>query len=197
MLGFIIKRIFFISAIIVISPLIIFRWLGQHLLGSQKGKVFCGIAEFLSLCPSFIGIYLRKAYYWSACTNVSPDVQFLFGSMLTHRENVIRSGVVIGHYTFIGFSDIEENVQLGARVSIISGRYQHGRPNHRVQEQDHEPEHEIIHIGKNSWIGQDAVILANIGENCTVGAGSVVFKDIPDNTTVLGNPARKVSMKQN
>ena len=193
MIKFLLKRTFFILGVVLVSPLILLDWIG-YIFGGHRSKIFCGCAELLSICPSYIGIILRKAYYWAVCTDVSPDVHFLFGSMLSHRENVIRSGVVVGHYTLIGFADIGENVQLGPRVSIISGKYQHGRPDQRGDEEEAEPEHVVIKIGKNSWIGQDVVIMANIGENSTVGAGSVVYKDVPDNTTVLGNPARKVSM---
>jgi len=83
---------------------------------------------------------------------------------------------------------------MGARTSIISGKYQHGRPDHRATGGDIVEEHQANNIGKNTWIGQDAVVLVSIGEGCTIGAGSVVLRDVPDGTTVLGNPARKVSL---
>ena len=49
-----------------------------------------------------------------------------------------------------------------------------------------------VHIGKNCWIGANAVILPGItiGDNVVVGAGSVVTKDLPDNVVALGNPCR-------
>ena len=190
------KRLFLVIGLLLVSPLVLITWLEALILGKSHSRIFHSCAEILSICPTIIGTYMRKAFYWSTCTDVSPDAHFLFGSWLAYRENVIRSGVTIGAYTFIGYADIGENVLFGARVSIISGKYQHGRPDQRTGETDGEiiEEHETIHIGKNSWIGQDAVLLANIGENCTVGAGSVVFKDVPDNTTVMGNPARKVNI---
>ncbi len=194
MIRYIFKRFFFILGVLAVFPLILLTWLDIIIFHKNQGRIFSACAEILSICPTIVGIYLRKAYYWAVCTNVSPDAHFLLGSMLTHRENVIRSGVAIGYHTFIGYADIGENVLLGARCSIISGKYQHGRPGQRVKQEEIEEEHEVIHIGKNSWIGQDVVILANIGKNCTVGAGSVVLKDVADNTTVLGNPARKVNI---
>lgn len=115
-------------------------------------------------------------------------------SLLAHRENIIRAGTVIGAYSTIGYADIGENVLFGSKISIISGKYQHGTPKQRKEGAEVMEEHQVLKIGRNTWIGQDAVILANIGENCTVAAGSVVFKDVPDSTTVMGNPARKVSL---
>lgn len=191
----ILKNLLFILALVVVSPMVLLTYLGILLLNKEGiGRIFCGCAEILSLCPTYIGVYLRKAYYWSTCDNVAPHTHFLFGCMLTHRENSIGQGVVIGQGTYIGYADIADNVQLGPRVSIISGKYQHGRPGERIQNIDLEPEHTVIHIGNNSWIGQNAIIMANIGKNCTVGAGSVVMRDVADNTTVLGNPARKVNL---
>ena len=190
------KRLIFGLGILAVSPLIIITRLEAIIFGKKQERIFSSCKEILSIFPTILGVYFRKAYYWGVCTEISPDSHFLFGCMLAHRENIIRSGVVIGHYTFIGYADIGENVLFGARVSIVSGKYQHGRPEQRAgQIDDITEENVIIHIGKNSWIGQDVVILANIGENCTVGAGSVVLKDVPDNTTVLGNPARKVNIK--
>lgn len=190
-----IKRFLFFLAVFCVLPLIIITKLETVIFGDRGKRLFNGSAEFLSLIPSIFGVYFRKAFYWAVCTDVSPDVHFLFGSMLAHRENIIRGGVVIGAHTYIGYADIGEDVMFGARVSIISGKYQHGRPNQRAEGGGMTEENVIIVIGKNTWIGQDVSILANIGANCTVAAGSVVFKDVPDNTTVLGNPARKVNME--
>lgn len=49
-----------------------------------------------------------------------------------------------------------------------------------------------IHIGKNVWIGANAVICAGvrIGDNAVVAAGAVVVKDVEANTVVGGVPAR-------
>jgi len=49
-------------------------------------------------------------------------------------------------------------------------------------------------IGKNVWIGFNAVILlgVTIGDNSVIGAGSTVIKDIPPYCVAVGNPARVV-----
>ncbi len=187
------KRVLFIFALVIVSPLILICILEEYVFGKEKERVFVSCAEILSLNPTLIGTYLRKAFYWATCTDVHRDTHFLLGSMLAHRSNSIGRGVVVGHYSFMGKANIGDNVILGARVSIVSGKYRHGRPGQRIIEQNPTGETGIICIGRNSWIGQDAILLANIGENCTVGAGSVVYHEVADNTTVIGNPARKVN----
>lgn len=49
-----------------------------------------------------------------------------------------------------------------------------------------------IHIGRNVWIGSNAVILpgVTIGDNAVIGAGSIVTRDIPANVVAVGNPCR-------
>ena len=49
-----------------------------------------------------------------------------------------------------------------------------------------------VHIGKNAWIGDSAIVCkgVTIGENSIIGAGSVVTGAIPANTIAAGNPAR-------
>lgn len=49
-----------------------------------------------------------------------------------------------------------------------------------------------VHIGKNCWIGANAIILPGItiGDSVVVGAGSVVTKDLPDNVVAVGNPCK-------
>lgn len=51
-----------------------------------------------------------------------------------------------------------------------------------------------VHIGKNVWIGANAVICSGvtIGDNAVVAAGAVVVKDVEKNTVVGGVPAKKI-----
>lgn len=188
-----IRRLLFACGVILTSPLILLAWLESTLTDGKGEKMFGSAKELLAAIPTFIGEYLRAAFYWAVCRDVSIGVMFLYGSMIAHRDTTIRPGCLIGVHSIVGYADIGANVMLGARVSILSGKYQHGRP-----ASDHglgsAGEYSRVSIGDHSWIGEGALILAPVGKNCTVGAGSVVYKEVPDHSTVLGNPARKVSM---
>lgn len=51
-----------------------------------------------------------------------------------------------------------------------------------------------IHIGKNVWIGSNAVILpgVTVGDGAIIAAGAVVSKDVPENTIAGGVPAKVI-----
>ena len=51
-----------------------------------------------------------------------------------------------------------------------------------------------VAIGRNVWIGRNAVVLpgVTIGDHAVVGAGAIVTKDVPARAIVAGNPARIV-----
>jgi len=105
--------------------------------------------------------------------------------------------VIIGDRTRIGIGStvigpviVGNDVRLAQNV-VLSGL------NHNYEEIDKPISKQgvttaPIHIGDESWIGANAVVVAGtrIGKHCIVAGGSVVTKDTPDYTVVAGNPAR-------
>jgi len=182
------------TAVLAVSPIIVISWLEAVISDGKAEKIYGSCKELLASIPTFIGDYCRSAFYWAACAEVSTGVMFLYGSMVGHRQVSIKPGAIIGCYTILGYVDIGPGVICGARVSILSGRYQHGRPGAESGSGDEGAEYTRITIGEKSWIGEGALVMADVGCGATVGAGSVVYKEVLDGTTVLGNPARKVSL---
>lgn len=191
----ILKRLLFVLALVPALPFILITWLESVIFGKKTERMFSCCKEIMATVPTIIGQYIRLAYYKSVCTHVGFDVSMLLGSMLAHRETIVRRGTIIGCYSIIGYANIGENTIFGARVSLVSGKYQHGRPGERKDKHDVEEQYTRIKVGDNCWIGEGAVILSNIGDNCTIAAGSVLLKDAPDGTTFMGNPARKASIQ--
>lgn len=106
-------------------------------------------------------------------------------------------------------------IKIGNQVSIIGShlRINYGliiedgtiiAPGVRIIDHDHQFESKLrgneleiypgapIEIGRNVWIGFNAVILkgVKIGDGAIIGAGSVVTNDVPAYTVVGGTPAK-------
>ncbi|MCH8192920.1 MAG: acyltransferase [Planctomycetes bacterium] len=87
---------------------------------------------------------------------------------------------------------LEDDVLIASHVSITNGCEQHSieRLDVPVREQPGRWPH--VTIGRDSWIGERSVIMADIGKHCVVGAGSVVTKPLPDYAIARGVPAKVV-----
>ncbi len=191
------KNAAFWSALLVVFPLVLACRIEVLLLTSSCERVFSFCKELLAAIPTLVGSYLRGAFYWAACTGVARDIGFAYGSMVAHRDVHIGRGSAVGPYTIIGLADIGEDVLIGARVSVLSGKYQHGRPDApRATGSRAGLTYGRVRVGDRCWIGEQAVVMANLGSACTVGAGSVVARDFGDGVTVLGNPARRVNLEE-
>lgn len=188
-----VKCVFLVAGVLAVSPLIAMNWIEYWLFTGKTECFYSFSKELLSVVPTFAGDFLRLGYYWLCCTKVSYSARFMLGSVVSHRKVAIGSGTILGSYSTVGYVEIGDNVLIGAHAAVLSGKYQHGRPCERQDGNSGAAHFQTIHIGRNSWIGNYAIIMADVGINCTVGAGSVVCKKVEDNTTVLGNPARKVS----
>lgn len=124
---------------------------------------------------------------WDLGYNLGEPPRLIIGNRVSiNYRNVISvaKSVVIGDDTMIA-----GNVLIFDNISHpISPRRRLARDHLRVHEA------EPVTIGKNVWIGVNAVILrgVSIGDNSIVAAGSVVTKPVPPNTLVAGNPARPI-----
>ena len=83
--------------------------------------------------------------------------------------------------------EIHSCLNIAPGVKIISS-------NHNSSNLDEHLESTPIKIGKNVWLGANAIILPGvvIGDNVTIGAGSVVTKSIRSNTIAVGNPCKVI-----
>lgn len=105
--------------------------------------------------------------------------------------------ITIGNHVFFNsgckFQDqggitIDDGTLLGHNVVLVT-------LNHCMNpEQRANLELAPIHIGKNVWIGANAMVLpgVTIGDNAVIAAGAIVTKDVPANTIVGGIPAKKI-----
>jgi len=172
---------------ILTLPCALGYWLGRAFAGSARAFAFW--SQLMSLLPGMIGIYLRRAFYRWVLPRCDEDASIGFGTVLSHPTARIGRTVYVGPFCVLGEVTLEQDVLISSHVSIINGSRQHGieRLDVPVREQPGQWPH--ITIGRDSWIGDRAVILADVGRHCVVGAGSVVTRPLPDFAVALGVPA--------
>lgn len=180
------KRLALALAMVVVGPVAVFAKL--WLLAGRDGT-FRSAAAFLSLFPGMIGSYLRSAFYLVTLQSISCDVHIDFGSFFSRSTAVVGRNVCIGAYCILGNVRIGDDVLIASRVSVPSGKYQHGDRG-LGSAQESQLQYSVVTIGNRAWIGEGAVVLADVGEECIVAAGSVVTRPMPPRYVIAGNPAR-------
>lgn len=143
----------------------------------------------------------------SASLDASREGSIVLGDQVTlNRFAYIqgdRGGVRIGDRVEInnfaivngtGGVEIGDDSLIGPGVRIIS--YQHRfAPGATIRSQPSEAK--PIRIGRDVWIGANAVVLAGvtIGDGAVVGAGAVVTRDVGAGEVVVGVPARVIKKR--
>lgn len=184
------KKTISIGALIVVSPLVVLYWLLRPV--SREDSLFAAFSQTVSLFPGLLGSYLRIAFYRGAMSHCAGDSYIGFGTLFSHRDTELHSGIYIGPQCNIGLSVIHRNCLLGSGVHLLSGKNQHrfDDPDTPIRLQG--GEFTKISLGENTWVGNGAIIMANVGRDCIIGAGTVVTNDIPPGSIVAGNPGKVV-----
>ena len=188
------KIIAFAVAVLAASPFAGWTVLVRRLSPSST-SAFPGCSQFFGQIPGLPGVYLRRAFYWWVLPQCGEDACVSFGTIFSHRTARIGRKVYIGSYCVLGDVTLEDDVLLGSGVSIMNGSRQHGIERLDVPIREQPGEWPRVTIGRDTWIGDRAVIMADVGRHCVIGAGSVVTKRIPDYAIAVGNPARVVRFR--
>jgi acetyltransferase-like isoleucine patch superfamily enzyme len=119
---------------------------------------------------------------------ISPFVCFL------HPDNIhLGKGVGLAHQCYVwagehAVIEIGDHSLIGPGVMIVASDHitEDNKPI-RLQGM----KEASIFIGKNVWIGANAVVLkgVHIGDNAVIGAATVVTKDVPNNAVIVGSSA--------
>jgi bifunctional UDP-N-acetylglucosamine pyrophosphorylase / glucosamine-1-phosphate N-acetyltransferase len=98
------------------------------------------------------------------------------GSFGEVKNSYLAPGVKMGHFSYIGDSEVGENAMIAA--GTITCNFDGVQKNRTV-------------IGKEAFIGSDTLLVApvTVGEGAKTGAGSVVTRDVPPHSLVYGVPA--------
>src|SRR5436305_4565119 len=181
-------------ATLAVLPAFVLYQLGRLTLGT--GKAFPGWSQSFSLIPGLTGAYLRRAFYRLVFRHCGADAWIGFGTVFSHPNCSVGRNAYVGVYCCLGEVTLEDDVLIGSHVSVMNGSGQHGidRLDVPVREQPGVWPH--VTIGRDTWIGDRAVVMADVGRHCVIGAGAVVTKAVPDYAIVAGIPARVVGSRR-
>lgn len=102
---------------------------------------------------------------------------------------IIEDNVKINYYCIIACQDsitIGEGTEFGPSVYLYD--HDHDYKKGFSSKSDDEPFKKApIVIGKNCWIGANAILLrgTKIGDNCVIGAGCIIKGEVPDNSVII------------
>lgn len=160
----------------------------SRLLGSSD-DLFATCSQIVGVFPGLAGVLLRRGFYWMCLEFFGRNCSIGCGTWFSHPQTSIGWGVYIGGRCMIGTCDIANDVLIGSNVDILSGRHQHRADDPALPRRLQGGTFSKVRIGRNAWIGNSAVVMADVGDDCVIGAGSVVVKPIPAGSVAVGNPA--------
>lgn len=133
-----------------------------------------------SFLSNLVGLYSR-----SIIVTRTPEAEIIIGN------HVGISGATIYARKSIHIGD---NTMIGGNVKILDNDFHPLDVEVRNQDIKEEIGTRSIKIGKNCFIGCNAIILkgTELGDGCVVGAGAVVSGKYGDGSVVVGNPGRVV-----
>jgi acetyltransferase-like isoleucine patch superfamily enzyme len=175
-------------ALALAFPAALCYWLGAAAIGARRA--FPAWSQLISLQPGLSGDYLRRAFYRWTLPRCGPGSVVSFGTVFSHPSVEIGARAYLGVFCCLGDVAIEDDVLVGSHVSIMNGSRQHGIESLEVPVREQPGDWPRVTIGRDTWIGDRAIVMADIGCHCVVGAGSVVTQPVPDYAIVVGSPAR-------
>jgi acetyltransferase-like isoleucine patch superfamily enzyme len=180
-------------AVLLVLPAVLLYRLGRAAIGPDRA--FPGWSQAFALLPGLTGAYLRRAFYRQTLSRCGEGACLGFGTVFSHPTAEVGRLVYVGPYCVLGAVTLEDDVLVGSHVSITNGANQHGTERLDVPIREQPGTWPRVTVGRDSWIGDRAVVLADVGRHCVIGAGSVVTKPVPDYAVAVGVPARVVRFR--
>lgn len=158
----------------------------------ERGDLFTLFGQGFSIVPGLPGNFLRRAFARLTLDGCARDCEIGFLTWFSSRHARVGRGVYIGPMCVIADAAIGDGSLVATRVSILSGKNQHGFDAEGRLIPFSRDRAAFIGIGRNTWIGEGAVVMADVGDGCVVAAGAVVTRPVPSGQIVGGNPARVI-----
>lgn len=172
-------------------------WIAYRLkaLVMDPDRAFHDSSQAVSLIPGTVGDYVRREFYRMALAACSDDCCISFGTVMSKRGARIGRRAYIGPGCSLGLVTLEDDVLLAAHVDVLSGAAQHRFDRLDIPVREQGGTVTRVTVGRDAWLGERALVMADVGEQAVVGAASVVTKPIPPRAIAVGTPARVVGTR--
>jgi acetyltransferase-like isoleucine patch superfamily enzyme len=181
------------AAVVVVSPMLLSFGVRAVLFG--RDRAIEGSTQLLAFVPGLLGQYLRRAFLGFALEHCHPTATISFGTIFSRAGARIDERVYIGPMCHLGLVHLERDVLVGAGVHLPSGADTHGIADLSIPIREQPGIERRIRVGHGSWIGNNAVIMADVGHDTVVGAGSVVTRPVAAFVIAGGVPARVIKLR--
>ena len=178
------------AALVMVLPRLLWFFACSAAMG--RDRALEGAMQGLARSPGLRGNYMRHAFLSHAIAGCHPGATVSYGVLMSKAGAEIGENVYVGPNCSLGLVSLEADVLLADAVLIPSGAHTHATADPGRSIRDQGGTITRVRIGRGTWVGSGAVILADVGVNCVIGAGAVVTKPIPDNVVAVGVPARVV-----
>ena len=182
------KRAAHAIAWLIVTPSVVSWNIRSLVLGPDRALE--GSTQAWALVPGLLGQYLRRAFLSRTLASCASTATIEFGTLFSSASATIGDRAYVGPRCHLGWVHIEKDVLLGAGVHVPSGAHTHGIEDLSVPIRDQRSVKTPVRIGAGTWVGSNAVVLADVGRDSVIAAGAVVTRPIPDRTIAGGVPAR-------
>src|SRR5688572_13377861 len=157
---------------IAVTPSVASWWLRSRVLG--RDRALEGSTQAWALVPGVFGQYLRRAFLSRTLRFCARTATIEFGTLFSSASASIGERAYVGPRCHLGWAVIENDALLAAGVHVPSGAHTHGIDDLSVPIRDQQSVKSPVRIGRGSWIGSAAVVMADVGADAVIAAGAVV-----------------------
>ena len=174
----------------VVAEVHIWRYLQLARLGVMT---FQQASESVSATGGFVGYRIRQRFYQRLLAGCGAGLEMNRGATVGERGSRLGDRVWIGTGAYLDLVDVGDDVLVAAHACVLGGGRHHriDLPDVPVRHQGNDPLRPTS-LGSGSWVGANAVVMADVGAGSVIGAGAVVTKAVPPGAVAVGNPARVI-----
>jgi virginiamycin A acetyltransferase len=183
----VLQQVAFSLATVAVLPSLLSYAVRARLLG--RDRALEGSSQCLALVPGVTGQYLRRAFLARVLASCHPSATIEFGTLFSSVDACLEENVYIGPRCHLGMVHLERDVLLAAGVHVPSGAHIHGTDDLTRPIREQRFQRSLVRVGRGSWIGASAVVMADVGRDTIVAAGAVVTRPLPDMVVAGGVPA--------